>query len=209
MSITEPAVTTTDKSPAIRPRKSRAAGASSDLFDIATRQIELIEAHGKSLSDMHDIIKNFQDNGITVQTPEGTITIRQAPPVKVEEPKTAEELAADTYLVRTVFMDFIEIHAALAKSFRDRRPLVGSGVQARYNDNAEPTLMIMRKGEYGTNDQMYNTVLTLKIHDDEPFIDGDYMDFGRTVSMSEDQVKRCVSTILTAIRQEESAKESG
>lgn len=161
-----------------------------------------LEDQAAALAGMLAIIHNFQTNGITVQTPDGTITIAQAPAPVVEEPKSPEELAADTYLVRGVFMDFIEIHAALSKSFRDRRPLLASAVQARYSDQAEPSLMIMRKGTFGTNEQMFNTALTLMIHDDEPYIAGDYTDFGRTVNMSDDQVKRCVAAILEGIRAE-------
>lgn len=197
-----------------RPRRTRTTPVPSDLVGMLSEQgeillqaKEIIEAQGASLAEMHEIIKNFQTNGVTIQTPEGSFTITQAPPPKVETPISAEELAKDQYVVRTVFMDFIEIHGALAKSFRDRRPLLGSGVQARYSDQAELTLMIMRKGQFGTNDQMYNTALTLKIHDDEPYIAGDYMDYGRTVNMSDDQIKRCVTTILEEIRREESAND--
>lgn len=195
-----------------RPRRTRTIPAPADLMGVLSEQSdillqakEIIEAQGASLAEMRDIIKNFQDNGITVQTPEGSFTISQAPAPKVEEPKSAEELAKDQYVVQGVFMDFIEIHSSLSKSFRDRRPQLASGVQARYSDHAEPTLMIMRKGQFGTNDQMYNTALTLRIHDDEPYISGDYMDYGRTVSMSDEQVKRCISTILAEIRREEGA----
>lgn len=206
MSIVDQAGTENSTPPPRRVRKSRTLTAEPDLRemlgehgDLLSQARALIEAQGQSLNEMRDIIKNFQENGITIQTPEGAFTLTQGAVAKEE----AAPALQDQYVVPGTFMDFIEIHAALAKSFRDRRPLLASGVQARYSDHAEPVLMIMRKGQFGTNDEMFNTALTLRIHDDEPYVDGDYMNFGKTVNMSSEQVSRCVSTILNAIRQEE------
>lgn len=211
MSLTHQPDTDSNEAVARRTRKTRTSVPPTEVLDALHAQSDLlaqaralIEAQGQSLAEINTLVKSFQDSGIAIQTPEGVITLCPGKSAKPADVTSEPELATDQYLVHSVFMDFLEIHSALAKSFRDRRPMLGSAVQARYSDNAEPVLMIMRKGEFGTNNQMYNTALTLRIHDDEPYIDGDYMDFGKTVSMSEEQVKRCVSTILDALRKETS-----
>jgi hypothetical protein len=165
----------------------------------------LVEQQAAALGEMHALIKGFSDNGIQIQTPDGTIAINLATGtgvLKEEAAETKPELDGDDYLVQGVFMDFIEIHGALNKAGRDRRPLFGNVVQARYSDHSEPEIHICRKGLFGTSENMFNTILTLRIHDNDPYIDGAYTDFGKTVSLSADQVKRIVGEIHKAMREE-------
>lgn len=163
---------------------------------------------GQALNELRDLIKHFHDNGITVTTPEGNISINltEGTASNGEAEVGERKLSGDEYIVNLAFMDFIEAYAALNKGFRDKRPYLSNSVQARYNDDAEPMLVIMQRGSYGTGDHMRDTILTMKIHDNEPYLAGEYMDFGKPIAMSDPQVKRCMDAIIVALRDEVDAR---
>jgi hypothetical protein len=183
-----------------------------ETAETLVRQSETMLAQGRLLAQatqtidlMHAMFKSFADNGIQITTPDGpiiTINLASGTGSVVEKSDTKPELGNDEYLVESIFMDFIEVHGALSKAGRDRRPLLSDAVHARYSDHSEPELHIRRKGTFGTSESMYNAILTLRIHDNDPYIDGSYTDYGKTVRMSPDQVKRIIDALVAAKREE-------
>jgi hypothetical protein len=120
-----------------------------------------------------------------------SVTLPPLPPVEEEEEQGIE--------VSDSFLDFIESHTLLSKYWIDRRPLL-NGVRADYSNKGEAQLKVLRAGTFDTDHHMRNTILTLVIGDDNPYVSGEFMDDGQLVPMSEEQVDRVCMNIVDSVR---------
>jgi hypothetical protein len=182
-------------------RQEELQGLENTINDLRTAVL----LNSERFSTVAQKLSTLCEDGIKITTPEGTVKVALDGTVELSgdlaqqtTPSTVEE--ETSYRVHAMFMDFIEVHAALAKGYIDRRPLLQGEVRANYSDNAEPQLVIQRRGTYGTNPNMYNPILRLCIHDEEPYIAGEYLDGGTLYTMSDDQTDRAVKAILEAVR---------
>lgn len=121
-----------------------------------------------------------------------------APMAELSPVLDLEEMENDI-IVTNAFLDFIEVHSAMCKSVINHRPLL-SNIRCAYSDRAEMQIMLNRGGTYGADEYMRKPILTLRIHDDYPFIEGEYMNNNERVLMTEEEVDRVVDALLGAVR---------
>jgi len=168
----------------------------------------------EKLAQQNEIMETSEDRLISVQEKVDGIhamlsqAMLEIPGTSLASPGAALELgeqvnamedSKDDIIVTNAFLDFIEVHASMCKSVIERRPLL-SNIRAAYSAKNEMQLMINRGGTYGTGESMRNPILTLRIHDEYPFIEGEYMEMGKTIPMSEEQVDRVAQELVVAVR---------
>lgn len=110
-------------------------------------------------------------------------------------------LGADELIVSDLEMDFLEVHAVIAKSVIDKRPVM-MGVRSGYTNDYEPQLQINdRDGKYGIDHHMRTVTLVLTIRSEEVQVDGHYWDTsagvgGRDVPLTREQIDRILRGLV-------------